>query len=304
MILMPDTTATSIDAKKLSKGAVRCFFATIEQRGTVAASLPDDNESFDGDGVGLTLGSELRGLYLYKAFPSFQTDTTLYYPYGGMLIEDRYTKRHQSLIKNLIYELKADSKAQIIVSLDQEPMHQSDGIVEHEAFWFALGFAPLDVQVHYRGAIKHYDTLDKSDFSVSKYKGDCAATNAQLCDLYREAYKRRTGIPSVTPESIAKQLSIASCSYLIMHRCDELIGQVTLFMSQSECYVDSIYVKRSHWGTGAADKLTQSLFNYAKLNRCETVSGTAASNNRASRSLMERFGLVAQHQVKRMVFNV
>jgi hypothetical protein len=232
----------------------------------------------------------------------------LYYPYGGMLIEDRYMKRHQSLIEklieNFIYELKADSKVQIIVSLDQQPMCQSDGIVEDEAFWFTLGFSPLDVQVHYRSAIKYHDTEDKSDFSVSKYEGDSAATNAQLCDLYREAYKRRAGIPSVTPQSIAKQLSIPSCSYLIMRHGDELIGQVTLFISQSECYVDSIYVKRSYWGTGAADKLTQSLFNYAKNNECQTMSGTAASNNRASRSLMERFGLAAQYQIKRMFLNL
>lgn len=301
---MTDTTATFIDAKKLSKGAVRCFYAAIEQRGAVTASLPDDNEGFEGNGVALTLGAELCGLYIYKAFPSFKNDTTQYYLYGGMLIEDRYTKRHQSLIENLICKLKAHSKVQIIVSLDQQPMHQFDGIVEDERFWFALGFAPLDVQVHYRGAIKHYDIEDTSDFSVSKYEGDSAATNAQLCDLYRDAYKRLAGVPSVTPDSIAKQLSIPSCSYLIMRRGDELIGQVTLFISQSECYVDSIYVKRSYWGTGAADKLTQSLFKYAEYNECQNVSGTAASNNRASRSLMERFGLVPQHQVKRMVFNV
>ena len=301
---MTDEIGICIQANKLSKGTVRRFFETLNPGTDGTNSLSDDDESFNDDGLALVLGKEVRGLYVYRAFPSVQADTTLYYPYGGMLIEDRYMKRHQSLIERLIYELKANSKVQIIVSLDQQPMHQSDGIVEGEAFWFALGFSPLDVQVHYRGAIKLHDTEDKSDFSVSKYEGDSATTNAQLSDLYREAYKRRAGIPRVTPESIARQLSIPSCSYLIMRNGDELIGQVTLFISQSECYVDSIYVKRSYWGTGAADKLTQSLFNYAKNNACQTVSGTAASNNRASRSLMERFGLIAQHQVKRMVFNL
>ena len=301
---MTDEIGICIQANKLSKGTVRRFFEALNSGTAGTNSLSDDDESFNGDGLALVLGKEVRGLYLYRSFPSVQADTTLYYPYGGMLIEDRYMKRHQSLIERLIYELKAVSKVQIIVGLDQQPMHQFDGIVEDEAFWFALGFSPLDLQVHYRGAIKYHDAEDKSDFSVSKYEGDSASTNEQLSDLYREAYKRRAGIPRVTPESIAKQLSIPGCSYLIMRHGEELIGQVTLFISQSECYVDSIYVKRSYWGTGAADKLTQSLFNYAKNNECQTVSGTAASNNRASRSLMERFGLAAQHQVKRMVFNL
>lgn len=301
---MTDEIGLCVHAKNLTKGTVRRFFETLNPGTDGANSLSDDDESFNDDGLALVLGKEVRGLYVYRAFPSVQADTTLYYPYGGMLIEDRYMKRHQSLIERLICELKADSKVQIIVSLDQQPMHHSDGIVEAEAFWLTLGFSPLDVQVHYLGAIKYHDAEDKSDFSVSKYEGDSATTNTQLCDLYREAYKRRAGIPRVTPERIAKQLSFPSCSYLIMRHGDELIGQATLFISESECYVDSIYVKRSYWGTGAADKLTQSLFNYAKNNACQTISGTAASNNRASRSLMERFGLTAQHQVKRMMFNL
>jgi RimJ/RimL family protein N-acetyltransferase len=85
---------------------------------------------------------------------------------------------------------------------------------------------------------------------------------------------------------------------------DELIGQVTLFISQQECYVDSIHIKRSYWGSGAADKLGQCLLDYAQTKECQTISGTAASNNRASRALMERFGLVAQYQVKRMLLSL
>ena len=221
-----------------------------------------------------------------------------------MLIEVRFTRRHQSLIENLFHELKTDSKVQIIVSLDQQPMQQPVGITEDEAFWLALGFSPLDVQVHYQGVIKYDNIQDKSDFSISKYEGGDDATNLQLCQLYQEAYKRFKGIPELTPESINKQLSIPSCSYLVMRYKDELIGQATLFISQQECYVDSIYVKRSYWGTGAADKLVQCLINFAKTKDCQSISGTAASNNRASCALMERFGGVAQYQVKRMILSL
>ena len=302
---MSNVTGIFISAKQLSKGVVRRFCDVLEKRVADKESLPDDGESFEGDGVALMVGAEVHGLYVYKGFASLQGDTTLYYPYGGMLIEDRYTRRHQSLIENFTHELKSDSKkVKILVSLDQQPMQKTDGIAEDEAFWLALGFSPLDVQVRYQGAIKYDNAQDKSDFSISKYEGGDDATNLQLCQLYQEAYKRFTGIPELTPEIINKQLSIPSCSYLVMRYKDELIGQVTLFVSQQECYVDSIYVKRSYWGTGAADKLGQCLLNYAKTKDCQTISGTAASNNRASCALMERFGLVAQYQVKRMTLSL
>jgi GNAT superfamily N-acetyltransferase len=301
---MTDEIGLCVHAKTLTKGAVRRFFEALNPRTARTNSLPDGDESLNVDGLALVLGKEVRGLYLYREFPSLQGDTILYYPYGGMLIEDRYTRRHQSLIENIMYELKADSKVQLIFSLDQQPTEHHDGIVEDEAFWLKLGFLPLDMQVHYRGAIKYGDAQDKSGLSVSKYEVGNDLTNEQLCHLYREAYKRRSGIPDVTPDSINEQLSIPSCSYLLMRHNDELIGQATLFICQGECYVDSIYVKRSYWGTGAADKLVQSLLNYAKTKGCQAVSGTASSSNRASLALMERFGLAPQYRVKRMTLSI
>lgn len=301
---MKDATDVCVIAKTLSKGTVRHFYDALKQGAVKMDVLPDDGESFGGDGIALMLGEELRGLYTYKAFASIQAGTTFYYPYGGMLVEDRYTSRHQVLIESLILKLKTDSKVEIIVSLDRQPMQQADGVTEDESFWLAQGFSSLDTQIHYQGASKSFDVKDKIDFSVSEYAGGNEATNLQLCHLYREAFKWRPGIPDVTPDSINEQLSIPSCSYLIMHHNGQLIGQVALFISQRECYVDSIYVKLLYWGTGAADKLAQSLLDYAEKKGCQTVSGTAASNNQASRALMERFGLVAQYQVKRVVLGL
>jgi hypothetical protein len=304
MALMTDTTATYIDAKKLSKGAVRRFYDALEQRVAVTESLPDDDKRFEGDGIALMVGADVRGLFTYRGFASLHADTTLYYPFGGVLAENRHARHHRALIESLILKLKTDSKVEIIVSLDRQPMQQADDVIEDESFWFAQGFSSLDTQIHYQGAIKSFEVKDKLDFSVSEYAGGDDATNIQLCLLYREAYKRRLGIPNVTPDSINKQLAIPGCSYLVMRHKDALIGQVTLFITQSECYVDSIYVKRTYWGTGAADKLTQSLFNFAKTKGCQTVSGMAAFNNQASRALMERFGLVARYQVKRMILSL
>jgi len=301
MFLMTDTTATCIDAKRLSKGAVRRFYDAFEQRVSNTESLPDNDESFEGDGIALMVDEEVHGLYTYKGFASLHADTTLYYPYGGVLVENRHTSHHQALIENLILELKTDSKVEIIVCLDRQPIQQADEAIEGESFWLALGFSSLDTQIYYQGAIKADDFKDKLDFSVSEYAGGDESINEELCALYRMAYKRRAAIPDITSADIEKQLSLSSCSYLIMRHNDELIGQVTLFTSAKECYVDSIYVKRSFWGTSAADQLGQSLLNYADNKGCQTVSGTAASNNRASCALMERFGLAPQYRIKRLI---
>lgn len=303
---MKDATDVCVNAKTLSKGAVRHFYDALEQRAVKTDVLSDDGDTFEGDGVALMLGAELRGLYTHKAFASLQAGTTLYYPYGGMLVEDRYTSRHQALIEGLANKLKTDSQVQIIISLEQQPVMRLSEIAADEAFWLAQGFAPLDLQIHYQGEIKLGNIKDQDhlNFLVTEYAGGDEGINSALCQLYREAYKKRSGIPDITPEGINKQLSIPSCSYLIMRHNNELIGQCSLFISDEECYVDSIYVRRSYWGTGAADILTQSLFDYAEKKGCQTVSGTAASNNQASRALMERFGLVAQYQVKRVLLSL
>lgn len=300
---MANVNGIFISAKELSKGVVRRFYDALEQGAIVKEILPDDDESFGNDGIALMLGAELRGIYTCKAFASLQAGTTLYYPYGGMLVEDRYTSLHQALIESLMRQLKSDEKVCIMISLDQQPIDAVNNNSEEEAFWLDRGFSHLDVQVFYQGIVKHNDSPKKLDFSVSKYAGGDHAMNLDLCNLYCKAYDRRAGIPNITPNNINEQLSIPGCSYLVMRHKDELLGQVTLFISKQECYVDSIYVKRSYWCTGAADTLTQSLFDYAKTEGCQTLSGVAASNNQASRALMERFGLIAQHRVKRMTIS-
>ena len=293
-----------ISAKQLSKRTVREFYDTLFSRPLKTQVLADDNEKFDGDGIALLINDEVRGLYTYKAFASLQANTSLYYPYGGMLVADLHTTHHKELIQTLSNQLKTNSTVQIIICLEQQPMQASGEMTKEHEFWFALGFAQIDVQVFYQGEINGDHPRNQSDFSVAHYEGGDRVINTELCDLYREAYKKRQGIPDISDESIEKQLSIPSCSYLILWHDKALIGQVTLFLSNKECYVDSIYIKRKYWGTGAANVLTQSLFDYAKNHGCVIVSGVASSNNWGSRRLMERFGLVAQHQTTRMVLTL
>lgn len=293
-----------ISAKQLSKRTVKEFYDSLLSKSLNTQILHEDNEKFDGDGIALLIDDEVRGLYTYKAFESLQANTSLYYPYGGMLVADLYNTHHKELIQTLFNQLKTNSTVQIIICLEQQPMQAISEMTKEHEFWFALGFSQLDVQVFYQGEINGDHPRSQSDFSVARYEGGDRVINSELCDLYREAYKKRQGIPDISDESIEKQLSIPSCSYLILWHDKALIGQVTLFLTNKECYVDSIYIKRKYWGTGAANVLTQSLFDYAKSHCCDIVSGVAASNNWGSRRLMERFGLVAQHQTTRMVLTL
>lgn len=290
-----------ISAKQLTKRTIREFFDTLLSKPLDTKVLPEDHEKFDGDGIAFIHNDAVRGLYTFKAFASLQANTSLYYPYGGMLGADLYSAQHREFVQALLNQLKTNAASQIIICLEQQPMQMINKETDAHKFWFALGFSQLDVQVFYQGKVNVNLPRNQSDYSVAHYKGGDCAINTELCELYREAYKKRQGIPDISEESIEKQISIPSCSYLILWHNKALIGQVTLFIFNKECYVDSIFIKRNYWGIGAADVLTQSLFDYAKNHDCDIVSGTAASNNWGSRRLMERFGLIAQHQTTRMV---
>lgn len=293
-----------ISANQLSKRSVIQFFDTLLSRPSLTQALPDTNKKFEGHGTALMIDGELRGLYSYSAFSSFEANTVIYYCFGGMLGADLDTVEHRELIRALLNQLRTGSKIQVVICLNKQPMVSIPQSTLEQAFWFDLGFSLLDVQVFYQGKVNTVHPHHGLDFSVMSYAGGDEAINVELRDLYREAYKKRKGIPDISIECIEKQLANHSCSYLIMWHHDFLIGQATLYIANKECYVDSIHIKRKYWGTGASDVLTKYVFSYAKNHNCETVSGTAASNNWGSRRLMERFGLVAQHQTPRMVLDL
>jgi hypothetical protein len=73
---MKDAVDVCVNAKTLSQGAVRHFYDALEQRAVKTDVLADDGESFEGDGVALMLGAELRGLYTYKAFVRISLNVT------------------------------------------------------------------------------------------------------------------------------------------------------------------------------------------------------------------------------------
>lgn len=298
---MPNSTPSFVSAKQLSKRDVRRFLEIYAPIPVQTDVLSDENEKFKGEGIALIIEGELCGLYTLGPVPSLEPSTTLFFPYGGVIRAKQFTAHHRELIQALLNKLKTNSKIQIIISLKQQqvqPTSETDN--EHE-FWRTLGFKQLDIQVFYQGEVIVDIVREQSSFSVEIYKGNDKAINIRLCDLYREAYQHRPGIPDITSESINKQLSILAYSYLIIRYNNTLIGQATLFIENNDCYIDSIYITRKYWGTGAADILVQSLLDHAKNHGCKTISGMAEINNKASRLLMERFGGIAQHQTTRMI---
>lgn len=301
-----NTSLICIDANFLKKKDVRSFHNALNAITPTTDNFSDDNENFEGNGVALMLGPELRGLYTSKKFEGLHPDTTMFYPFGGVVAEDRYTPIHTMLVSALLDRLKTEHKTQVIISLERQPIEEINHLPEEESFWLAHGFSQLDVQVHYQGDIKYDKTLDWDNlkFCVSLYLGGDSAIETELCQLHRQAYKRRIGVPDLTTHMIRQHLTLPGCVYLITRHEEDLIGMVTLYIYEKECYVDSIHIKRNYWGTEAADILGHSLLKYADNQGCKTVSGTSASNNRASRSLMERFGLMAIYQTKRMIKNL
>lgn len=102
-------------------------------------------------------------------------------------------------------------------------MQAVDKTVHCHALWCELGFTLLDVQVFYEGPIKVDATKIQSDFAVATYAGGDHATNTELRDLYRDAYKRRLAIQVVTVDSVDKQLATAEFTCLIIHKDSTLI---------------------------------------------------------------------------------
>lgn len=297
---MNDSTLVCVSASGLTVGAINKFYDVFFKKTLKTIISSDENAYFSGSGIGLLRGGELVGLYTYKSLASLVPNVNFYYPQGGMLGEYQYTSFHDHFVIELLKQIGTDSKAQIIIRLDQQPVQRETEVCNAETFWLAHGFSPLDVQVSYQGTIKHIDIPERTDFCVSTYTGGDERINSELCQLHRNAYAGKLGVPDMTSAQINQTFAMPGYSYLLVYHDDTIIGQAAFLIKDTDCYVDSLFIKRKYWASGASDRLTQAMFMFAQNKGCETVSGVAASNNRASRGLMERFGLLPQHQIRRM----
>jgi len=118
-------------------------------------------------------------------------------------------------------------------------------------------------------------------------------------DLYRRAYRGRSAIPQLTIESVHRQLEFPGFAYVLAFDGEQLIGHAAVFVHDGECYVDSIVVVRSHWGSGASDAMGQAITRHALAEGCSRIACVAEITNRASRALIERQGYKSTGQLRR-----
>ena len=57
-------------------------------------------------------------------------------------------------------------------------------------------------------------------------------------------------------------------AYVLAFDADRLIGHAAVDVNDAECYVDSIVVVRSHWGSGASDALGRAITRHALAQAC------------------------------------
>lgn len=297
---MPSGSISLVNARELNHAEVRRFYAALNSDVTLARVLPDDNDAYDRGGVGISVNGELLGLYTYSVFQGFQSGHSLCYPYGGMLKGESLSLLHHRLVEGLLAQIRLDSNVQILICLANQSLALHD-VTEEEKFWLAHRFSHFDTQIHYQGPVPTgFGDEQSLAFSVSTYASGNPALDLELIDLYRHAYISRPGVPDISLETIRQQLDLSEYACMIIRHDDELVGQASLIVSDQNCYVESIYIKRRYWGVGCSDTFARALSLYAASQGCTTVSGIASSINRATCALMERFGLTPQYQFRRM----
>ena len=96
-----------------------------------------------------------------------------------------------------------------------------------------------------------------------------------------------------------RQVERPGLAYFLAFDGDRLIGHAAVDVRDAECYVDSIVVVRSHWGSGASDALGRAITRHALAQACRRIACVAEIRNRASRALIERQGYRATDQLRR-----
>jgi GNAT superfamily N-acetyltransferase len=126
---------------------------------------------------------------------------------------------------------------------------------------------------------------------VQCYRGGDPALDAAIVDLYRRAYRGRPNVPELTIDDLRDQFADPGLVYFLVFDGDRLVGHANAQRSKGDCFVDTIQVARSHWGTGAADALALAITRHAHETGAGRIIGAADTTNHANRALMERHGL-------------
>jgi len=125
-------------------------------------------------------------------------------------------------------------------------------------------------------------------FTLRFYGGGEAALDAAAAALYNRAFARDPRAPALTPEALRGYLEEPRYGLALLFEGEQLVAEATLWNDEEELYVGAILVARSHWASGASDRLMDALLRHAAAQGLRRLSGQIATGNRANRALAER----------------
>jgi GNAT superfamily N-acetyltransferase len=231
----------------------------------------------DGALVGLLAGS-------LKA-ANDRPEERLLHLYGGVQAGWRQRGIGRRLIEALAGACRDTSRrVTAIVNLTQ------DQAAVAAPFLTKMGFAEVAGSARYARDLAHAAPPPPAS-GVQCYRGGDPALDAAIVDLYRSAYRGRPNVPELTVDDLREQFADPSLVYFLVFDGDRLVGHASAQRSKRDCFVDTIQVARSHWGTGAADSLALAITRHALETGAARITGAADATNRANRALMERHGL-------------
>jgi GNAT superfamily N-acetyltransferase len=209
----------------------------------------------------------------------------LLYLYGGVQAGCRWRGIGRGLIEALADACRdTGRRVTAIVDLNR------DQAVVTAPFLLKMGFVEVVGAARYARDLADATPPPPAP-EVQCYRGGDPARDAAIVDLYRRAYRGRPNVPELTVDGLRDQFADPGLAYFLVFDGDRLVGHANAQRSQGDCLVDTIQVARSHWGTGAADRLSLAITRHAVETGAARIVGAADTTNRANRALMERHGL-------------
>jgi GNAT superfamily N-acetyltransferase len=261
----------------------------------LSVATPPGDEPFPGQGKAAMADGKLVGLLTGGLYPdNDHPGADVLYLYGAVDPAWRRRGIGRALLAGLMEEFHREGRPLTLsVTLSGgEPDAAA-------AFLLQQGFSEARQSIRYeRELTPDAVPQDGPSMPTAVYRGGDAAIETAIIDLYRRAYRGRNAIPVLTAESIQRQFEAPGFAYVLVFDGDRLIGHTACYVNEAKCYVDSIVIARSHWGSGASDALVHALFRHALGEGCNRIAGIAEESNRASRALMERHGLGPKEHIR------
>lgn len=287
---------TERPAEGLTVSQVHAFYREVLD---LPYEVPHSDEPYRGRGRVALASGELIGVLTGGLLPDNDSpEQRFLYLYGAVHPSWRRQGIGRRLLAGLVEDIRGEDRpVTLVATLDRSPAEPA------ALFLLQQGFSEIPGSVRYERDLASASPAQGEEPSrpISIYRGGDAGLDSAIVDLYHRAYRGRTAIPQLTIEDVRRQTEIPGFAYFLAFDGDRLVGHAAVHVHEAECYVDSIVVVRSHWGSGASDAIGQAITRHALAQACTRIACVAEIRNRASRALIERQGYAPAGQLRRFV---